>query len=251
MTINQSKGAKYMAKGMTKAQMQQKIDELEERLNTSNESYLELLKRYGELNEKKGDVIGYEQLKDSFGQLEKRYEALRTLYDGTVEREKKRNDSLTEKYVKLQEEYDALQKKSLGINKNKMDTGEVKDVNKYLHFIQPGEIDDVEKIEKVSELNNILSQVGVSLELEEHRAENDIYTSLAIRYNPQKIKEKLKRNAGRKGSVITGDWTVGQIRERMKQGETAEDIAKELGVSRATLFRKLKEAEDRTSKNLY
>lgn len=240
-----------MAKGMTKAQMQQRIDELEERLNTSNESYLELLKRYGELNEKKGNVIGYEQLKDSFGQLEKRYKELSSLYDGTVEREKKLNDSLTEKYVKLQEEYDSLQKKSLSINKNKRDTGDVRDINKHLHFIQPGGIDSVEKIKKVSELDGLLSQVGISLELEEHRTKSDVYTSLAISYNPQKIKEKLKRNAGRKGSIITGDWTVGQIRERMEQGEIAEDIAKELGVSRATLFRKLKEAEDHNYRKLH
>ena len=62
---------------MTKAQMQERINELEESLKISNESYARLSKQYRDLNESKGDVIGYEQLKSSFECLTSRYEDLK------------------------------------------------------------------------------------------------------------------------------------------------------------------------------
>lgn len=55
------------------------------------------------------------------------------------------------------------------------------------------------------------------------------------------IYEKRSRKAGRKRAIAYMPLNV--LRERLKT-ESAEELAKYLGVSRATLFRRIKEAED-------
>jgi transcriptional regulator of acetoin/glycerol metabolism len=57
------------------------------------------------------------------------------------------------------------------------------------------------------------------------------------------VKKRISRNAGRKIKYVYKETTVAEVRTRMHT-EPAEQIAKDLGLSRSTLFRKLKYAEE-------
>lgn len=98
-------------------------------------------------------------------------------------------------------------------------------------------------IKRINELNELLSQNGISFNLSEDKeANNDTYYSLIINYDTDIIQHKINRNAGANKKYI-GQISTATIRERMKT-ESAEAIAADLGISRATLFRRLKNAEE-------
>ena len=97
-----------------------------------------------------------------------------------------------------------------------------------------------ESFEKVDELSEILSHIGVSIEIKNSNAGNYI----EFNYDMEKINKKLKRHAGRKKARCAMSIETKDVRERMDKGESAERIASELGISRSTLFRKLKYAEE-------
>lgn len=139
-TLNSRSEVANMAKAKSRAELEQRIIELEEQLNISNDAYNRLMQKYNELNQKKGEVIGYEQIKRELKRKEMMY------------------DMLKESYDKLSNKYNAI----IGTKKGK---GRPK------------------------------KEVSVSAD---------------------------------------------EIKARMKQGETAEQIANELGISRMTLFRRLK-----------
>ena len=90
------------------------------------------------------------------------------------------------------------------------------------------------KMHKVAELNEILNGIGISFEIEDQ--------SLSIKYDTEIIWKKINRNAGSKRKYI-GYFRADDIRRRMSF-ETAEEIAASLGISRSTLFRRLKKAEE-------
>lgn len=164
-----------MAKVKTKADLEQRIAELEEYLNTSNNAYNELMKRYNELNAKKGDIVGYEQMKQELERKELMYDILRENY--THERTKREN--LHKEFRQMKLEYNDLQ--------------------------------------------------------EEHEQLQADYNELSNKYNNI---IGTKRSKGRPKKEVCA--SVGEIKARMKQGETAEQIAEDLGISRMTLFRRLK-----------
>lgn len=84
-----------------------------------------------------------------------------------------------------------------------------------------------------------LKKIGVKMELSESTS------TLYISYEPINVHYKLKRNAGlRCMKATTASISASECRSRMKDGEKAEKIAKEYGISRATFFRKLKIAEE-------
>ena len=66
--------------------------------------------------------------------------------------------------------------------------------------------------------------------------------SIIFDYDISDIREKLGRGAGAKPKNLN-DITAQDVRDRMASGETAEQIAKSLGITRSTLFRRLKKAE--------
>lgn len=101
------------------------------------------------------------------------------------------------------------------------------------------EPDDQEK-EKVAELNELLKDLGVSFKLQQTGRNKD--NSIVIYYDTEKMEQKTKRNAGAKRKYL-GYHEAAAIRERMKT-ESADQIAQDLGIGRATLFRRLKKAEE-------
>lgn len=146
-----------MAKLDGQNNLKTKIKELEEQLSTSNQAYMDLMRRYNELNQEKGDISGYIQLKAENERILLMYESVKN----SLEHEKKMHKRTIEQFTQLQKKYDSIKNNS--INDTKKAKG-------------------------------------------------------------RPVKE-----------IISAD----EIKERMNNGETAEQIANELGVGRATIFRRL------------
>lgn len=104
---------------------------------------------------------------------------------------------------------------------------------------KPGE----EQLEMVAELNAILEPMGSSISIEENEFQGEIWYALYVKLNPDAVAKHKSRGAGRHRQLVRKDGrvvTIGQVKEMLKTG-TAESVAKELGISRSTLFRRLKE----------
>ena len=98
------------------------------------------------------------------------------------------------------------------------------------------ENDDFSEIEM---LNDVISKAGVTVEIKRYSSG----VGINFKYDTEKVKNQ--RGAGRPKYKYQYTVTVDEVRQRLNAGETAEQIAKDLGISRATLFRKLKYAEEK------
>ena len=98
-------------------------------------------------------------------------------------------------------------------------------------------------LEQISKINEVLSKIHMSLKIKNSTYEEKQLHHLVIEYDMNDVRKAITRNAGRirKGTAFC--VTPMEIRERMKT-ESAEEIAQSLGISRSTLFRKLKNAEE-------
>lgn len=167
-----------MAKAKTKEELEKELKKLKQeykKLQTEyNESVINWSKRYNELNEKKGDVIGYEQIKQSLERKELMYDTLERSY------KKEQNERMTL--------HDELRKMKLQYN---------------------------------------------DLQAEHEQLQTD-YTNLSNKYNAI---IGTKREKGRPKKEVRA--TAEEIKEMMKT-KTAEQVAEDLGISRMTLFRRLK-----------
>lgn len=92
----------------------------------------------------------------------------------------------------------------------------------------------------VDDLAAVLRKIGITVEVSEQENENG-KAWLMFGYDLENVERKFARGAGKKERYL--NVTPGEVRDRMTAGESAEDIAKDLGISRATLFRRLKNAE--------
>lgn len=90
--------------------------------------------------------------------------------------------------------------------------------------------------EAVSELNTILSKLGMIAEIDKKCA------FLSIKTNTDFVK-KSKRNAGRKTQYLDKLYYLEEIEKKISE-TNADTVARELGISRATLFRRMKMARE-------
>lgn len=97
--------------------------------------------------------------------------------------------------------------------------------------------DVVEAEEIIEDLGDILKALDINMKI----SETSLKKRFEITYDNEALKKKLSRSAGMHRKITNSYITIGEAKERMRNGETAEKIAKELGISRATLFRRLKE----------
>lgn len=101
-------------------------------------------------------------------------------------------------------------------------------------------VEPTEKDKKnLAELNELLAKSDISIDI----LKNEYGTHLIINCDTDEVKKKLSRNAGRRKKSHSA-ILVSEIEERMAKGESADDIASELGISRSTLFRRLKESKE-------
>lgn len=97
-----------------------------------------------------------------------------------------------------------------------------------------------EMVEKnMKRLTELLGFSGTSFSI----IESNNTQMLCIDIDEKKINKSRTRNAGRKPKQVENFYTYAEIKE-MKTKMNAADIAKFLGISRATYFRILKEFSD-------
>ena len=74
--------------------------------------------------------------------------------------------------------------------------------------------------------------------------DNDDYSKLTFVFDEFEVEQKRTRNAGIKVKYNDEayDETYGSVKRRLET-ETSESVAKSLGMSRMTLYRKMKKAE--------
>ena len=101
-------------------------------------------------------------------------------------------------------------------------------------ILLPIENPETEEVKKIEIFNNLFNNQGVHLEIL-----NLKNTYLKINYDTR----KNKRNAGRKKKFVQGTYTLSDVEEMLKKSGS-EAVANELGISRATFFRKLKKSRE-------
>ena len=90
------------------------------------------------------------------------------------------------------------------------------------------------EVQVINEINEVLSRIGMELEIVQHKQKN----YLDINYDTDAYKKATSRNAGKKRKTIS-PTRVQDIKQMTKTQAAAE-----LGVSRSTLYRRLKEAQE-------
>ena len=98
-------------------------------------------------------------------------------------------------------------------------------------------------------LKELLSSAGVTFEVEKREEGSPIPYELRIEYDESQLRRSMTRCAGANRKFTNRVVSRKEIEERLKT-ETAEEIAESLGVSRSTLFRKLKAAREYDRENL-
>lgn len=88
----------------------------------------------------------------------------------------------------------------------------------------------------VSQLNTILSKLGMTAEIDKKAQ------FLSIKTNTDFVK-KSKRNAGRKTQYLDKVYYLEEIEKKIAE-TNADTVARELGISRSTLFRRIKMARE-------
>lgn len=84
---------------------------------------------------------------------------------------------------------------------------------------------------------------GVSIDVKNIISCNEKYMELVISFDSDRFEIFKNMSCGRFPVPIKRQFTVFEVRERIRQ-YTAAVVAKDLGISRATLFRRIKSAED-------
>lgn len=94
-------------------------------------------------------------------------------------------------------------------------------------------------------LNRLLRPSGCVANLENAKIDGvEIGSCLHIQYDENEVQKKISRNAGKpRIKLNSGMVDLDIIKKRIKE-DTAESVAQELGISRRTLFRRIKEAEE-------
>lgn len=92
----------------------------------------------------------------------------------------------------------------------------------------------------VMDLGDVFKKLGIEAIVEEPTSPDE-HAWLSLHYDVEDVQRKFSRRAGKKERYLR--LTPQEVRDRMAAGESAEAIAKKAGISRATLFRRLKTAE--------
>lgn len=115
--------------------------------------------------------------------------------------------------------------------------------------------EDKEELRKLAVLLQLL-KVNVDFKTKSKKYESMsgqvVYVDyLIVTYDDVEIYKKLHRSNGRKKISLTRiALTVDEVR-KMIDRDTADVVAENLGISRSTLFRRLKSAEKNNSKYIY
>lgn len=98
--------------------------------------------------------------------------------------------------------------------------------------------------EMVEDLREVLEKLGITVEITD--GSQDV-KYLSFQYDVYEIRKKAGRNAGAKYKPGEKVMTVAEAMERMEKGEKATILAKEMGISRSTFYRRYKESVENKS----
>lgn len=106
--------------------------------------------------------------------------------------------------------------------------------------------DNRKQLEKLAYLLYLLKieHKWIYQEIESMSGHKYIQESLVINYDTYEVYKKLNRSPGRRRKKnAQGIVSVSKIKNEIKNS-TADEVAQRLGISRSTLFRRLKRAEE-------
>lgn len=105
-------------------------------------------------------------------------------------------------------------------------------------------LEDQASVEDIEILNRLLRPSGaIASDHEKIYLNNEKQHYLKISYSESDLKKNISRNAGSTRKTLTESQSLDSINSRIKE-VGVESVANELGVSRATLYRRLKEAKE-------
>ena len=105
-------------------------------------------------------------------------------------------------------------------------------------LVQLATMPDKDDLAIIDEINQAIKKDGCSISL--HDAKGGVlYLALNINY----ATAANSRRAGRRKAYPMGLVRVGDVRRQL-ESKSADEVAAELGISRATLFRRLKDKDD-------
>lgn len=118
-------------------------------------------------------------------------------------------------------------------------------------------IDDEASVEiEFDKLHSLMKLINIDCKMEVIEKESMSGTKfydkyMLIRYDRQEVYRKLHRSRGGNKKKMNRSYIkVEEVRKRMET-ENADEIAESLGISRATLFRRLKQAEEKNEKYIF
>ena len=102
--------------------------------------------------------------------------------------------------------------------------------------------------EMIEDLREVLEKLGITVEITEGLSDPKyVRKYLSFRYDVDEIRKKAGRNAGAKYKAGKKAMSVAEAKERMEKGENAAILAKEMGISRSTFYRRYKESVESQS----
>ena len=109
---------------------------------------------------------------------------------------------------------------------------------------------EFDKLHSLMQLMNIDCKMEV-IEKESMSGAKFYNKYMVIRYDRQEVYRKLHRSRGGNKKKMNRSYIkVEEVKKRMET-ENADEIAESLGISRATLFRRLKQAEEKNEKYIF
>lgn len=110
------------------------------------------------------------------------------------------------------------------------------------------ELCDSTKLEDVEALRKLLDGISINCEISNRDIELQSGAKipkniLSISWDDEQVKFVLSRNAGAPRKYLMKPVSISEIRNRIGRS-SADQVAKELGISKSTLYRKIKRAEE-------
>ena len=114
-------------------------------------------------------------------------------------------------------------------------------------------IDRYENEQHVKFLDGYLRKFGIKVEIEVQQGILEKHSYLSFKFDSDNVEKKMNRDAGKHKKLIRcenreGFITLGQIKE-MQSKMKNDEIIKELDISRATFYRRLKEHKEKRTRD--
>lgn len=112
-------------------------------------------------------------------------------------------------------------------------------------------LEDQASVEDIEILNRLLRPSGaVASNHEKVYPNNEKQHYLKISYSKSDLKKNISRNAGPTRKTLSENVDIESVKKQIEE-DGVESVAHNLGISRATLYRRLKEAKEQGYETLF